>query len=344
MAVGVDVHAPSLDRRGGACGRALLARRAGDPEALARRRRVDVAGGVDGAHLEAVQARGEPLLERRGAGRELAGVEPALEGRAGLGRGEADPEEKAVRPGLQLLCSLRTEDLGVGRGRVGRRLPAAPRRRPCPGRRPRRRCRRGPAGCRSGRSSIRPAPAAVRRASRSPASPGRSVNSPSSSLAKSGSASMLGWVASKVDGAAGPASRRGAPLRSPRRRPLIAAEPAACADARNAVCEVAQDREADVEPRVLAGDAAVPRPRRPAPPSPVPTIVTCRATSDACAVPHWLCLPPQQPDAGGRRRRTSESSTVTGALQAKTPPCSRGPWSGPRSVGLGRGLDRRSGR
>ena len=61
------------------------------------RRAVDVARGVDRAHLERVRAvgqRGE--RERRRAGRERPGVDPALERRAGLGRAERQRRRRVV--------------------------------------------------------------------------------------------------------------------------------------------------------------------------------------------------------------------------------------------------------
>ena len=68
-------------------------------EGAARRRVVDVAGGVGRAHLEGVSAvRKRARGQRRAAGGELGGVEAALEARAGLARESEGRRRVARRP------------------------------------------------------------------------------------------------------------------------------------------------------------------------------------------------------------------------------------------------------
>src|SRR4051794_21311342 len=82
-----------------------------------RRRRIDVAEAVDRPHLEDVLAGLHGAFGRIAAARPLRLVELALEGRLGLGRGEAE-----LGPGLVAAPGRPLDDPRVGRPAVGRLL------------------------------------------------------------------------------------------------------------------------------------------------------------------------------------------------------------------------------
>ena len=111
-----------------------------DRPGVRRRRRVDVAGGVLGPHLERVRGLGQPgvRLRARAVG-ERAAVEPALEARACVGRREREARARGVRVGGRGGGDRRVRGRRVDREREGRRAS----RRHC-----RRRRSRAPRACR----------------------------------------------------------------------------------------------------------------------------------------------------------------------------------------------------
>ena len=194
------------------------------------------------------------------------------------------------RPASTSASSCAGADPRVGRGRVGR--PPAPRRPP-------RRGRQSPSplpsrtrGSPSGRSPIRQRRAAASRPSRSPGSPALSVNSLEQLVDEERVGVDVGVDLPEAAAPAPGTSAWRAASKSEAPTATVAERPGAAFGAEREV-DIAHIERLTSTDGILARDAAPrcrARSRRAA--SPVPTIVTWRATSEPCAVPQRLSPPP----------------------------------------------------